>query len=134
MPNKRLDTGRIPVSHDRRRKLSDQDRIDIHHAHHVEGEAMRALARRYEVSRRLIGFICFPERKVRDLELRAERGGSMAYYDKEKQRISMAGQRQYKKELDAAGVPEDLVRLSIGLENIDDILEDLDNALKASQK
>ena len=39
-----------------------------------------------------------------------------------------------KKELKAAGVPEDLVRLSIGLENIDDILEDLDQALKASQK
>ena len=37
-------------------------------------------------------------------------------------------------ELKAAGVPEDLVRLSIGLENIDDILEDLDKALKASQK
>ncbi len=39
-----------------------------------------------------------------------------------------------KKELETAGVPEDLVRLSIGLENIDDILEDLDKALKASQK
>ncbi len=39
-----------------------------------------------------------------------------------------------KEELKAAGVPEDLVRLSIGLENIDDILEDLDRALKASQK
>jgi O-acetylhomoserine/O-acetylserine sulfhydrylase-like pyridoxal-dependent enzyme len=39
-----------------------------------------------------------------------------------------------KKELKAAGVPEDLVRLSIGLENIDDIIEDLDKSLKASQK
>ena len=37
-------------------------------------------------------------------------------------------------ELKAAGVPEDLVRLSIGLENIDDILDDLDQALMASQK
>ena len=39
-----------------------------------------------------------------------------------------------KDELKAAGVPEDLVRLSIGLENIDDIVDDLDQALKASQK
>ena len=39
-----------------------------------------------------------------------------------------------KDELKAAGVPEDLVRLSIGLENIDDIIDDLDQALKASQK
>jgi O-acetylhomoserine (thiol)-lyase len=37
-------------------------------------------------------------------------------------------------ELDAAGVGEDLIRLSIGLEDPDDILDDLDQALKASQK
>ena len=35
-----------------------------------------------------------------------------------------------KKELDAAGVPEDMVRLSIGIEHIDDIIEDLSQALK----
>ena len=34
-----------------------------------------------------------------------------------------------KKELDAAGVPEDMVRLSIGIEHIDDIIEDLSQAL-----
>ena len=37
-------------------------------------------------------------------------------------------------ELDAAGVGEDLIRLSIGLEDPEDILEDLDQALKASQR
>tara|TARA_B100001173_G_C15963983_1_gene536960 strand:- start:941 stop:1336 length:396 start_codon:yes stop_codon:yes gene_type:complete len=35
-----------------------------------------------------------------------------------------------KKELEAAGVPEDMVRLSIGIEHIDDIIEDLSQALK----
>ncbi|MDN5744843.1 MAG: O-acetylhomoserine aminocarboxypropyltransferase/cysteine synthase [Nocardioidaceae bacterium] len=35
-------------------------------------------------------------------------------------------------ELEAAGVPEDMVRLSIGIEHIDDILADLDQALAAS--
>lgn len=34
----------------------------------------------------------------------------------------------------ASGVTPDFVRLSVGLETIDDILEDLDQALKASQK
>ncbi len=34
----------------------------------------------------------------------------------------------------SAGVTDDFVRLSIGLEHIDDILEDLDRALNASQK
>lgn len=32
-------------------------------------------------------------------------------------------------ELEAAGVPEDLVRLSIGIENVDDLIADLDQAL-----
>jgi len=37
-------------------------------------------------------------------------------------------------ELEAAGVGEDLIRLSIGLEDPEDILDDLDQALRASQK
>jgi O-acetylhomoserine (thiol)-lyase len=37
-------------------------------------------------------------------------------------------------ELKAAGVGEDLVRLSIGLEAEADIIEDLTQALRASQK
>jgi O-acetylhomoserine (thiol)-lyase len=32
-----------------------------------------------------------------------------------------------------AGVPADLIRISVGLENIEDILEDLDRALSVSQ-
>ncbi|HIT74284.1 MAG TPA: O-acetylhomoserine aminocarboxypropyltransferase/cysteine synthase [Candidatus Avipropionibacterium avicola] len=36
-------------------------------------------------------------------------------------------------ELEAAGVPEDLVRLSIGIESVDDIIADLDQALAAAQ-
>jgi O-acetylhomoserine (thiol)-lyase len=36
-------------------------------------------------------------------------------------------------ELEAAGVPEDMVRLSIGIEHVDDILADLEQALKQSQ-
>ena len=36
--------------------------------------------------------------------------------------------------LKAAGVGEDLIRLSIGLEDVADILDDLGQALRASQK
>jgi O-acetylhomoserine (thiol)-lyase len=35
-------------------------------------------------------------------------------------------------QLDAAGVPADLIRLSIGLEDLDDILWDIDQALTAA--
>lgn len=34
----------------------------------------------------------------------------------------------------ASGISEDLVRLSVGLEDVDDIIEDLERALKASQR
>jgi O-acetylhomoserine (thiol)-lyase len=36
-------------------------------------------------------------------------------------------------EQEAAGVTEDLVRLSVGLEDIEDLVWDLDQALSASQ-
>ena len=36
-------------------------------------------------------------------------------------------------ELEAAGVPEDMVRLSIGIENVEDIIADLEQALVASK-
>ncbi len=36
-------------------------------------------------------------------------------------------------ELDAAGVPEDMVRLSVGIENVEDIIADLEQALQASK-
>ena len=36
-------------------------------------------------------------------------------------------------ELEAAGVPEDMVRLSIGIENVDDIIADLAKALDAAR-
>ena len=37
-------------------------------------------------------------------------------------------------ELEAAGISEDLIRLSVGLEDADDIIDDLSRALKASQR
>ena len=37
-------------------------------------------------------------------------------------------------ELAAAGVGEDLVRLSVGLEDADDLIADLERALRAARK
>ncbi len=37
-------------------------------------------------------------------------------------------------QLEAAGIGEDMVRLSVGIESIEDILRDMDQALRASQK
>ena len=37
-------------------------------------------------------------------------------------------------QLKAAGIGEELVRLSVGIETVSDIIDDLDQALRASQK
>lgn len=37
-------------------------------------------------------------------------------------------------ELESAGVSQDMVRLSIGIEHIDDIIADIEQALEASKK
>jgi len=47
---------------------------------------------------------------------------------------STTHQQLSKEEQLASGVTEDMIRLSVGLEDIEDILEDLDNALYALQK
>jgi O-acetylhomoserine (thiol)-lyase len=36
--------------------------------------------------------------------------------------------------LEAAGISEGLIRLSVGLEDPDDLIQDLDGALRSSQK
>jgi len=46
---------------------------------------------------------------------------------------STTHQQMSREQQEAAGVTEDLIRLSIGLEDIEDILWDLDQALVASQ-
>jgi O-acetylhomoserine (thiol)-lyase len=42
--------------------------------------------------------------------------------------------QQTEEELRDAGITEDYVRISVGLEDVDDIIADLDEALQASQK
>jgi O-acetylhomoserine (thiol)-lyase len=37
-------------------------------------------------------------------------------------------------QLVAAGISEDMVRLSVGIESAEDLLRDMDQALRASQK
>lgn len=45
-----------------------------------EGYSQRKLAAMFNVSRRLVTFVLDPQKKVKDLENRRDRGGSMAYY------------------------------------------------------
>ncbi|MDN6350739.1 MAG: PLP-dependent transferase, partial [Yaniella sp.] len=43
-------------------------------------------------------------------------------------------QQLSEEQLAAAGIPDDLVRISVGIEDVDDIIWDLDQALTATMK
>ena len=82
--------------YDRRIKLTEQDKEDIRN---IKNMSIRAIARLYGVDHRLIQFVLFPERHERNKKLRAERGGSKIYYDREKNTKAERETRNYKQEL-----------------------------------
>lgn len=87
------------MGEDRRVKLTDKQREEILK---LKGkDTQTAVANKYGVSRRTIDFIWHPEKKKRNLELRAKRGGSKQYYDKEKNTEAIRKYRQRKKEENA---------------------------------
>lgn len=67
---------------------------------HKLGYSQRKLASIFQVSRRLVQFITCPEKKVKDLQNRRDRGGSMAYYKGGKQwSEAMKTHRKHKHDL-----------------------------------
>jgi hypothetical protein len=64
---------------DRRVKLLPCMREMIH-VLYEEGRSINSLAKQFNVNKRLIQFELFPERKVKNLEDRDKRGGTMIYY------------------------------------------------------
>lgn len=89
----------IPKEFDRRIKLTDEDKANII-SFHSRGMSQRALARYFNVSRRLISFILFPDRLIINKQQRLESGGSKQYYNKEKQKIYSQKTRKYRKQLE----------------------------------
>lgn len=84
---------------DRRRKLTKEDRAEIVDARNTHGLSYGKIAKQFGVSKRLVTFICNPEARERNLELRAERGGSKRYYDRAKHSVAMRKHRSHKREL-----------------------------------
>ena len=66
---------------------------------HQSGMSITSIGKWYQVNKRSIQFLLFPERHAKNLLDRAKRGGSKQYYNKEQHRQSMADHRQYKEEL-----------------------------------
>jgi hypothetical protein len=87
---------------DRRIKLSEKDKEDIKAS---RGKVTQtSIAKAYNVSRRTIQFLWYPEQLEQNKLRRAERGGSKQYYDKDKHKLDMREHRAYKKELKEKGL------------------------------
>jgi transposase-like protein len=80
---------------DRRRKLSEEEKKAIRELYATGKYSQRQLAKQFEVSRRLIVFVLYPERL---LENRKQHDSSK-YYDKDKHREYMKSHRRYKQNL-----------------------------------
>lgn len=63
------------------------------------GYSINGLSRLFKVSKRLIQFIIFPDRKEKAKMLFAERQKTKRYYNKEKHKTATKKHRRYKKEL-----------------------------------
>jgi hypothetical protein len=92
MPHK-LDKKNLPRHLDRRVKLTDEQREEIRKS----SESQRVLAARFGVSRRLIGFVKNPEKRLENFERRKDRGGWKLYYDKDSHNKAIKNTREHKK-------------------------------------
>lgn len=61
-----------------------------------DGISINALAGIFKVNKRLIQFLLFPERQAKNLQDREDRGGTMAYYNKDQHRESIKEHRNHK--------------------------------------
>lgn len=69
------------------------------------GYSQRKLAAIFNVSRRLVQFITCPEKKVKDLQNRMDRGGTMIYYKGGKEwSETMKEHRKYKNSILKVGI------------------------------
>lgn len=89
----------LPKELNRRVKLLDSDKAQIKKIYKSGLCSIGEIARKYGVSKRAIQFVLFPDRAERNKQLRAERGGSKRYYDKERNRIAQKDTRNYKQQI-----------------------------------
>jgi len=83
---------------DKRTKLLPCQKEMVHYWY-AHGNSINSISRMFHVNKRLIQFVLFPERKKKNLEDRADRGGSAAYYKREKHTAAMSVHRKHKEKL-----------------------------------
>ena len=95
---------KIPKEHDKRIKLTPEQKELIKHLYETTDTSHRKLATQFGVSRRLITFILDPEKQKANLQAREARGGSKQYYNKETHTKTMKAHREHKKALYEEGL------------------------------
>ena len=88
---------KLPREKDKRVKLSLEDREEIKRLYGKVSQ--RQLARDFGVSRSLVRWYGDPDKHKQNLKRRAERGGSMIYYDKKKSIKAIRETRRKRQEL-----------------------------------
>ena len=81
---------------DKRIKLLQCQRERMVREWKTHGYSQRKLAAMFNVSRRLVTFVLDPHKKDKDLQRRAERGGSKHYYDKKAHALYTRKKRERK--------------------------------------
>lgn len=90
----RVDKLRVPKEHDKRRKLTDEDKERIVSIREKEGLSHRELAVMFDVSRRSIQFILDPQKRLDNVQRRRDRKAD--YYVKEVHREQQRNHRAHK--------------------------------------
>jgi len=98
MPYKHIDY-KIKPEDDKRRKLSDVQKESIRELYKTGSYSQRMLAREFNVSRRLIGFVINPEKLEICKEQHKERRKDGRYYSKNTHLKYQKKHRRYKQEL-----------------------------------
>lgn len=94
-----LDKINLTPKYDRRVKLTPEDKEQIRRLYAQGGFSMRQLAGKFQVSKRLIQFVIYPERLAKlHAQVKLEKRW-LKYYDREKHNNSVKSLRRYKREL-----------------------------------
>lgn len=97
----------VPINNpklDKRVKLTEEDKENIVKDYQTGIISIHSLSKKYNVSRRLIQFTLFPDRKEKAKEAFSERQKDGRYYDREKHNEQMQRHREYKKDLFEKGL------------------------------
>jgi len=89
----------LPRGKDRRIKLTDSQREEIRDKYSTGEYSTYKLADSYNVSRRTIQFVIYPERyeKAREMNKKRSKGGT--YYDTKKNTLAKREHRKYKQKI-----------------------------------